>query len=109
MKRYSITGASSDLSGLCGTLVRQAECDIGDHVLLSPDEPASAQLDDDGPGVYAVAFRRCLSVPQERAVYAGVAESEGLAVDADPAVLSRPDEIIRRVLEREQVTLPVLE
>ena len=53
-----------------------------------------------------VARRRRLGVPEEARIDAGIAEREGLAVDAHRAVLQRADDVVGRVHEHAQVCRP---
>jgi hypothetical protein len=68
-------------------------------------------LHQQGAHIDAVARRGRFRVPQEAGVDARVANSEGLAVDPHRPVVQRPDQVLGRVLEGEQVAavLPALQ
>src|SRR5690606_26167461 len=96
----------TSISGMSAPSVRrpgpaEVEGDIDDHVFLSADQPAAADLDEDAPHVDAVALRCRLGVPEEARVHPGVPEAEGLSVDPDRTVLDRSHQLLGGVLEGE--------
>jgi hypothetical protein len=90
--------------------VHEVERDVDQLILLAADEATPAGLHQQGAHVDAVLVRGRFRVPQEAGVDARVAERQGLAVDPHRPVVQRADQVLGRVLEREQVAavLPAL-
>ncbi len=102
-------GSASDCF-LC-RLRCEGERDVDDHVLLTTHQTAASSFEQQCANVDSVALRRSFGVAQEARVHAGVAESEGFAIDADRPVLQRSDDVVGGILQGEQVAavLPLLD
>lgn len=99
--------ASHDSSGwgeAPSGLGREVECDVDDHVFLTADESAPPDLDEDFAGVESVGGRT-FRVPEEAGVNARVAQSGCLPVHLHRTVLQRPDDVVSRVLQLEQMAV----
>jgi len=62
--------------------------DIDDYVLLTADHVPFADLHEEGACIDAIVGACLFGVAQEGGINAGIAEAEGLAVDADGPTLS---------------------
>ncbi len=62
--------------GLCDRRDLQVQRDVHDHVFLTTDETAGADLDEEGAHVDAIPRRSCLGVTEEARVDTRVSERE---------------------------------
>ena len=81
------------------SIAGQIERDVGEHVFLAPDQPATSGFDQKRAGVDIEPSGGRLGVAQEARVHAGVAQGEGLAVDADRTFLQRADQVVGGIFE----------
>jgi len=86
---------------------RQVESEIDQQVLLAADKLAASGLQQQRAHVDAILAGGSFRVTEETGVDAGETEGQRLPIDPHRPVLQRPHQVVRSILQREQVA-PVL-
>src|SRR3546814_6458991 len=91
----------SSLVGYFG--LQHVKSDVDDHVFLSADHLAAAELDKDRTGIEAILLRRLFRMAKEGGIDTSITERQRLTVDAYRPVLKRTNEIFRRIHQHHNV------